>query len=82
VRWIRCADAEINDNLVPAGLELPTCRCCRTTSGTGADGCSRPWEGNPGSEPGLQPWQARLVCRWAAQEILGTPARSAPCPLG
>ena len=22
-RWVRCADAEINDDLVPAGLELP-----------------------------------------------------------
>lgn len=99
VHWIRCADAEINDDLVPAGLELPgepvlprhlghqegqlaeqyyaaAARPDRERDGwdldcgSGADGCSRPWEGVPGAEPGLQPWQARLLCRLTAQEIL------------
>jgi predicted metal-dependent peptidase len=98
--WIRCADAEINDDLVPAGLELPgepvlprhlggqpgrlaeeyysagAARASRQTGGwdldcgSGADGCDRPWEGRPGAEPGLKPWQARLLCRLTAREIL------------
>jgi Putative metallopeptidase domain/VWA-like domain (DUF2201) len=99
VRWIWCADAEINDDLVPAGLQLPgepvlprhlghqpgrlaeqyysaEARPGRRPNGwdldcgSGADGCCRTWETRPGTEPGLQPWQARLLCRLAAQEIL------------
>jgi len=99
VRWIRCADAEINDDLIPAGLELPgepvlprhlghregqlaeqyyaaAARPDRQPAGwdldcgSGADGGSRPWEGVGATEPGLQAWQARLLCRLTAQEIL------------
>ncbi len=98
-RWIRCADAEINDDLVPAGLELPgdpvlprhlgeqpgrlaeeyysaAPRASRQPDGwdldcgSGADGCNRPWDGDPRGEPGLAPWQARLLCRLVAQQIL------------
>ena len=56
--WVRAADAEINDDLVPAGLELPwPARSCRTTCGPGDgllaeqyfDGMPRPEVRHPGA---------------------------------
>ena len=107
--WIRSADAEINDDLVPAGLTLPgrpvlpqhlgcppgqlteqyfTASRARTTGpgqqvttggdgqpggeldcGSGADGFGRPWES--GEPAVLPPWQARLLQRLVAQQVLG-----------
>jgi len=117
--WIRSADAEINDDLVPAGLTLPgdpvlpnhlgcpsgqlaeqyfTASRARTAEpgqpgaadgdeaqpgasgphngnggeldcGSGADGLGRPWES--GQPAALPPWQARLLQRLVAQQVLG-----------
>jgi len=104
--WIRSADAEINDDLVPAGLTLPGnpvlpqhLGCApgqlaeqyftagrgrpadndgarssgggesgQLDCGSGADGFGRPWDG---SQPAaLPPWQARLLQRLVAQQVL------------
>jgi predicted metal-dependent peptidase len=97
--WLRSADAEINDDLIPAGLTLPgtpvlphhldcpagllaeayyaTIRgrtrpaqpqpAWNLDCGSAADGIGRPWEGS--GQPGLPPWQARLLRRLVAQEI-------------
>ena len=96
--WVRAADAEINDDLVPAGLDLPgrpvlprdlgaadgllaeqyfeAIRGARTTEaeaaagwldcGTGADGVARPGDG----PPGLSGWQADLLRRQVAQDVI------------
>ena len=104
--WVRAADAEINDDLVPAGLDLPgrpvlprdlgaadgllaeqyfeAMRGARTTGrsglregegetaagwldcGSGADGVPRPGEG----PPGLPAWQADLLRRQVAQDVI------------
>jgi predicted metal-dependent peptidase len=111
--WIRSADAEINDDLVPAGLTLPgdpvlpqhlgcppgqlteqyfTASRARAAApgqrvtggaagqpgarsdggeldcGSGADGFGRPWES--GQPAVLPPWQARLLQRLVAQQVL------------
>jgi predicted metal-dependent peptidase len=108
--WIRSADAEINDDLVPAGLTLPgdpvlpqhlgcppgqlteqyfTASRARAAGpgqraggdgqpgqgdggeldcGSGADGFGRPWES--GQPAVLPPWQARLLQRLVAQQVL------------
>ncbi len=113
--WIRSADAEINDDLVPAGLTLPgdpvlpehlgcpsgqlaeqyfTATRSRMPGqgqrgagdadgdplptgranggeldcGSGADGFGRPWES--GQPAVLPPWQARLLQRLVAQQVL------------
>jgi len=112
--WIRSADAEINDDLVPAGLTLPgdpvlpqhlgcppgqlaeqyfVAGRGRTADrgqpgagdndsaqsggrggggeldcGSGADGFGRPWES--GQPSILPPWQARLLQRLVAQQVL------------
>jgi len=107
--WIRAADAEINDDLVPAGLELPgrpvlprdlraedgllaeqyfdaiRRAAANAPSGTGADNPARsgPWldcgsgaDGIPrpgqgrGSEGGLPSWQADLLRRQVAQDVI------------
>jgi predicted metal-dependent peptidase len=92
-RWVRAADAEINDDLVPAGLELPGRPVlprdlgaedgllaeqyftgARTTDrsadwldcGSGADGIPRPGDG----PPGLPAWQAELLRRQVAQDVI------------
>jgi predicted metal-dependent peptidase len=99
--WIRAADAEINDDLVPAGLELPghpvLPRDLRAEDGllaeqyfagmrrhaagtaenqarsgqwldcgSGADGIPRPGQG----EGGLPRWQADLLRRQVAQDVI------------
>ncbi len=107
--WVRAADAEINDDLVPAGLDLPgrpvlprdlgsadgllaeqyfeAIRGARTRDrsvpmaakegeeeaaagwldcGSGADGVPRPGEG----PPGLPAWQADLLRRQVAQDVI------------
>jgi predicted metal-dependent peptidase len=109
--WVRSADAEINDDLVPAGLTMPGepvlpqhlgCppgqlaeqyfAATRATTGprqpgegdggpqaggagtggldcgSGADGFVRPWES--GQPSALPPWQARLLQRLVAQQVL------------
>ena len=103
--WIRSADAEINDDLIPAGLELPGdpvlpahLGCASgllaeqyfaasragvpadrpgsahhagaswLDCGSGADGLGRSWQA--GGPAALPPWQARLLQRLVAQQIL------------
>jgi predicted metal-dependent peptidase len=101
-RWVRAADAEINDDLIPAGLELPgrpvlprdlgapdgllaeqyfeastTDRSAQGRGegeaagdwldcGSGADGVPRPDDG----PPGLPAWQADLLRRQVAQDVI------------
>jgi predicted metal-dependent peptidase len=102
--WIRAADAEINDDLVPAGLELPghpvlprdlraedgllaeqyfagmrrhASRAAENQArsgqwldcGSGADGIPRPGQGQ-GVEAGLPRWQADLLRRQVAQDVI------------
>ena len=127
--WIRSADAEINDDLVPVGLTLPgdpvlprhlgcppgqlaeqyfAASRGRTAGpgqsgataddgqpgagelnrsdgghldcGSGADGFGRPWES--GQPAVLPPWQARLLQRLVAQQVLaGKEAGNVPAGL-
>ena len=133
--WIRSADAEINDDLVPAGLRLPFdpvlpehLHCppgqlaeqyfavgrggepavpdqgssepderdgapgqpggpvhSGTVSagldcGSGADGCGRPWEGG---QPAVLPaWQARLLQRLVAQQVVAAGKEPGTVPAG
>ena len=98
-RWVQAADAEINDDLIPAGLELPgrpvlprdlgapdgllaeqyfeagtTDRSGQIKEaagdwldcGSGADGVPRPDDG----PPGLPAWQADLLRRQVAQDVI------------
>jgi len=98
-RWVQAADAEINDDLIPAGLELPgrpvlprdlgapdgllaeqyfeagtTDRSGQIKGaagdwldcGSGADGVPRPDDG----PPGLPAWQADLLRRQVAQDVI------------
>jgi predicted metal-dependent peptidase len=113
--WTRAADAEINDDLIPAGLELPgdpvlphhlgadpgglaeqyfhpgyapegagagTGDC-----GSGADGQPRPGDG-PADSPdgdgpdGLPGWQADLLRRQVAQEVLRVGREAGLVPAG
>lgn len=130
--WIRSADAEINDDLVPAGLIMPGdpvlprhlgCSPGQLAEqyfaagraagpepdrgpghgrpdgdaqpdadaqatgaglldcGSGADGFGRPWEG--GDQPAvLPPWQARLLTRLVAQQILAAAKQAGTVPAG
>jgi predicted metal-dependent peptidase len=100
--WVRAADAEINDDLIPAGLDLPgrpvlpadlgapdgllaeqyfeastTDRSAQKKGegeaagdwldcGSGADGMPRPGDG----PPGLPAWQAGLLRRQVAQDVI------------
>jgi predicted metal-dependent peptidase len=128
--WIRCADAEINDDLVPAGLRLPFdpvlpqhlhCPPGQLAEqyfaigrggepavpapggpgtdgragapgppdasppggfdcGSGADGCGRPFEG---SQPAVLPqWQARLLQRLVAQQVMSAAKEPGTVPAG
>ena len=114
--WIRAADAEINDDLVPAGLELPgrpvLPRDLRAEDGllaeqyfagirrqaamaaesqarsgpwlecgSGADGFPRPGQGQ-GSEGGLPPWQADLLRRQVAQDVIAHGKQPGTVPAG
>ena len=114
--WIRAADAEINDDLVPAGLELPgrpvlprdlraedgllaeqyfagiRRRAGRTAEnqarsgpwldcGSGADGIPRPGQGQ-GSEVGLPRWQADLLRRQVAQDVIAHGKQPGTVPAG
>ena len=114
--WIRAADAEINDDLVPAGLELPgrpvlprdlraedgllaeqyfagiRRRAGRTAEnqarsgpwldcGSGADGIPRPGQGQ-GSEGGLPRWQADLLRRQVAQDVIAHGKQPGTVPAG
>ena len=119
--WIRAADAEINDDLVPAGLDLPGTpvlprdlraqdgllaeqyfdairrRAARTASGAGADSPARsgPWldcgsgaDGMPrpgpgrGDDGGLSGWQADLLRRQVAQEVIAHGKQAGTGPAG
>jgi predicted metal-dependent peptidase len=123
--WIRAADAEINDDLVPAGLELPgqpvlphhlgapdgllaeqyfdgirargerggrggdtTDRSAQSGEGeaagswldcgSGADGVPRPGDGTGG----LPGWQAELLRRQVAQDVLAHAKQAGIVPAG
>jgi len=107
--WIRAADAEINDDLVPAGLDLPgqpilpehlgasdgllaeqyfdhvrvrEASGRRSGSwldcGSGADGVPRPGDG-PGGLPG---WQADLLKRQVAQDVMSYARQAGTVPAG
>jgi predicted metal-dependent peptidase len=111
--WIRAADAEINDDLVPAGLELPghpvLPRDLRAEDGllaeqyfagmrrhggqaaenqarsgqwldcgSGADGIPRPGQG----EGGLPRWQADLLRRQVAQDVISQGKQPGTVPAG
>jgi predicted metal-dependent peptidase len=116
--WIRAADAEINDDLVPAGLELPGTpvlpRDLRAEDGllaeqyfdairrpaaqagsgagaenqarsgrwldcgSGADGIPRPGQG----DGGLSRWQADLLRRQVAQEVIAHGKLAGTVPAG
>ena len=123
--WIRAADAEINDDLVPAGLELPgqpvlphhlgapdgllaeqyfdgirargerggrggdtTDRSAQSGAGeaagswldcgSGADGVPRPGDGTGG----LPGWQAELLRRQVAQDVLAHAKQAGIVPAG
>jgi predicted metal-dependent peptidase len=114
--WIRAADAEINDDLVPAGLELPgrpvlprdlraedgllaeqyfagirrqAARAAESQArsgrwldcGSGADGIPRPGQGQ-GSEGGLPRWQADLLRRQVAQDVIAHGKQPGTVPAG
>ena len=120
--WIRAADAEINDDLVPAGLDLPgrpvlprdlraedgllaeqyfagmRRRAGATAEnqarsgpwldrldwldcGSGADGIPRPGQGQ-GSEGGLPRWQAELLRRQVAQDVIAHGKQPGTVPAG
>ena len=116
--WIRAADAEINDDLVPAGLDLPGTpvlprdlraqdgllaeqyfdairrRAARAGTGagadnparsgqwldcgSGADGIPRPGQG----DGGLSRWQADLLRRQVAQEVIAHGKQAGTVPAG
>jgi predicted metal-dependent peptidase len=115
--WVRAADAEINDDLVPAGLDLPgqpvlprdlraedgllaeqyfdaIRRVDRTPSGAGADDPARsgPWldcgsgaDGipRPGQGTGGLPrWQAELLQRQVAQDVMAHAKLPGTVPAG
>ena len=114
--WIRAADAEINDDLVPAGLELPghpvLPRDLRAEDGLlaeqyfegmrrhaarsgdsqarsgpwldcgcGADGIPRPGQGRR-DDGGLPRWQADLLRRQVAQEVVAHGKQAGTVPAG
>ena len=117
--WIRAADAEINDDLVPAGLELPghpvlprdlraedgllaeqyfagmrrqAGRAAENQArsgpwldwldcGSGADGIPRPGQGR-GGEGGLPRWQADLLRRQVAQDVIAHGKQPGTVPAG
>jgi predicted metal-dependent peptidase len=124
--WIRAADAEINDDLVPAGLDLPgrpvlprdlraedgrlaeqyfdgIRRAARAGSGagagtgdrsassgtagawldcgSGADGMPRPGQGH-GVPDGLSRWQADLLRRQVAQDVIAHGQQPGTVPAG
>ena len=111
--WIRAADAEINDDLVPAGLELPghpvlprdlraedgllaeqyfagmrrhAGRAAENPArsgqwldcGSGADGIPRPGQG----DSGLPRWQADLLRRQVAQDVIAHGKQPGTVPAG
>ena len=119
--WIRAADAEINDDLVPAGLELPghpvlprdlraedgllaeqyfagiRRHAARTAEnqarsgpwldwldcGSGADGLPRPGQGQgQGDQGGLPRWQADLLRRQVAQDVIAHGKQPGTVPAG
>jgi predicted metal-dependent peptidase len=114
--WIRAADAEINDDLVPAGLELPghpvlpsdlraedgllaeqyfegmrrhAARSGDSQArsgpwldcGSGADGIPRPGQGRR-DDGGLPRWQADLLRRQVAQEVIAHGKQAGTVPAG
>jgi predicted metal-dependent peptidase len=109
-RWIRAADAEINDDLVPAGLDLPRTpllphdlgapdgllaeqyyqQGITTDSsdlpmncGSGAHGQSIPCGCQNGKcHGGLARWQAELLRRQIAQEVLNHSKQAGTMPAG
>jgi predicted metal-dependent peptidase len=125
-RWVRAADAEINDDLVPAGLDLPghpvlphdlgaddgllaeeyyagLRRNAQANRGAGAgamdrsvqsenEGSARAWldcgsgaDGMPrrgDGPPDLPDWQARLLRRQVAQDVMAHAKQPGTVPAG
>jgi len=112
-QWTRAADAEINDDLVPAGLDLPggpvlphhlgadpgglaeqyfrpgyaAAAGGDGDCGSGADGQPRPGESpagddQPDGDGGLPGWQADLLRRQVAAEILRHGREAGTVPAG
>ena len=71
--WIRAADAEINDDLVPAGLELPGLRCSPATCGP-RTAC---WPSSTSTRSGAAPPRPRGARGMAGRtaELRGRPGR-------
>jgi predicted metal-dependent peptidase len=126
--WVRAADAEINDDLIPAGLDLPgrpvlpsdlgaedgllaeQYFAARTTDrsgqkgaepgeagdwldcGSGADGVPRPGPAGHGGTtplappdegaPGLPAWQAELLRRQVARDVIAHSKQAGTVPGG
>jgi predicted metal-dependent peptidase len=110
--WVQAADAEINDDLIPAGLDLPgrpvlpadlgapdgllaeqyfvastTDRSAKNDMaaagdwldcGSGADGVQRPHDG----PPALPAWQADLLRRQVAQDVIAHGQQAGTVPAG
>src|SRR5579859_1460125 len=102
--WLRAADAEINDDLVPAGLELPGSpimpaslgaddgllaeeyflRADRTRRYDSWLNCGSGADGQPGDCgcPGVPQWQAGLLRRQVAQDVLSHAKQAGTVPAG
>jgi predicted metal-dependent peptidase len=105
--WVRGTDAEINDDLVAAGLNLPGRPVLPADlgeppgllaeqyfvpsqqhgeldsdldCGSGADGLGRRWD--QAGQPGLSPWQSRLLCRQVAQDCVRHAREPGTVPAG
>ena len=104
--WTRAADAEINDDLIPAGLDLPGNPVLPHhlgadpgglaeqyfhpgpdpgdgDCGSGADGQARDGDGPPSDgDGGLPGWQADLLRRQVASEVLRHGLEAGTVPAG
>ncbi|HEX6518467.1 MAG TPA: VWA-like domain-containing protein [Streptosporangiaceae bacterium] len=108
--WVRSADAEINDDLIPAGLELPGEPVLprdlgqpdgllaeqyyeATRAGKGPRGettvrssewldCGSGADGQPRAGGGLPRWQAELLRRQVAQDVIAHSKQPGTVPAG
>jgi hypothetical protein len=82
VRWIRCADAEINDDLVPADLELPRPVLPHPPRAPAPSAAAGRGRATPAVSSGCSPGRRGWYAAWPRRRSCGMPARSAPCPPG
>ncbi|MBV9448581.1 MAG: hypothetical protein JO345_22065 [Streptosporangiaceae bacterium] len=108
--WVRAADAEINDDLISAGLDLPGDPVIpralgqpdgllaeqyyeATRAGKGPRGdnprrlsewldCGSGADGQPGGDGGLPRWQAELLRRQVAQDVIAHGKQPGAVPAG